>query len=102
MARRHTSQIVTSNFVVVFDTQTRTVINSFLISEQPRDVVFGNQNRLFVLVGDNIFQIDATTGASTGPSFGGFVIYGGSMEISPDRNTLYYADYEASPSRDDL
>jgi len=36
----------TTNFVVVFDTQTRTVVNSFLLPEHPQDVVFGNQNRL--------------------------------------------------------
>lgn len=54
-----------SNFVVVFDTQTRTVTNSFLMPEQPRDVVFANQSRLFVLGSSHIFQIDATTGTST-------------------------------------
>src|SRR4029077_20566098 len=84
----------TSNFVVVFNTQTRTVINSFVLSEQPQDVVVGSLNRLWVLGQDQIFQIDATTGASTGPSIGyPPYIYGGSLEISPDRNTLYYADY---------
>ena len=90
----------TSDFVVVFDTQTRTVINSFLISEEPRDVVFANQNRLFVLTGNRIYQIDATTGASTGPNIGGgsVSIYGGSLEISPDRNTLYYGHHGLSPS----
>ena len=88
----------TSNFVAVFDTQTRTVIDSFLLSEQPQDVVFGSLNRLWVLGQTQIFQIDATTGASTGPSIGGFVVYSGALEISPDRNTLYYADYGLSPS----
>ena len=90
----------TSNFLAVFDTQLRTVTNSFLIPEQPHDVVFGNQNRLFVLGQDTIYQIDATTGLSTGPSIGGgsVFIYGGAMEISPDRNTLYYGDYGVSPS----
>jgi YVTN family beta-propeller protein len=58
----------TSSFVAVFDTQSRTVINSLLIPEQPQDVVLGNQNRLFVLTASHIYQIDATTGASTGPS----------------------------------
>jgi YVTN family beta-propeller protein len=86
----------TSNFVVVFDTQTRMVVNSFLLSEHPQDVVFGSLNRLWVLGQTQIFQIDATTGASTGPSITS-VIYSGSLEISPDRNTLYYADYELSP-----
>jgi YVTN family beta-propeller protein len=88
----------TTNFVVVFDTQTRTVTNSFLLPEQPQDVVCGSLNRLWVLGEDQIFQIDATTGASTGPSISGNAfIYSGSLEISPDRNTLYYADYGLSP-----
>jgi YVTN family beta-propeller protein len=87
----------TSNFVAVFDTQTRAVVNSFLLSEQPQDIVFGSQNRLWVLGETQIFQIDATTGTSTGPSISGFVVYSGSLEISPDRNTLYYADYGLSP-----
>jgi YVTN family beta-propeller protein len=90
-----------SNFVVVFDTHTRTVVNSFVLPEQPQDVVFGSQNRLWVL-GDSygqIFQIDATTGASTGPSINGVFIYGGALEISPDRNALYYCDYGLSPAK---
>jgi YVTN family beta-propeller protein len=88
-----------SNFVVVFDTQTRTVVNSFSISEHPQDVVFANQNRLFVLGESHIFQIDATTGASTGPSVGHSVhVYSGSLEISADRNTLYYGQYGLSPT----
>ncbi len=87
----------TSSFVVVFDTQTRMVTNSFVLPEHPQDVVFANQNRLFVLGQNNIFQIDATTGAPTGPSISIF-IYSGSLEISPDRNTLYYGDYGLSPS----
>jgi YVTN family beta-propeller protein len=91
-----------SNFVVVLDTQSRTVVNSFLLPQHPQDVVFGNQNRLWVLGEDQIYQIDATTGASTGPSIGGFnggvFVYSGSLEISPDRNTLYYGDYGLSPA----
>ena len=88
----------TTNFVVVFDTQTRTVVNSFILPEHPQDVVFGNQNRLWVLGENQIFQIDATNGTSTGPGIDGFFIYGGSLEISPDRNTLYYGQYGLSPT----
>ena len=92
----------TSNFVVVLDTHTHTIVNSFLLPEHPQDVVFGSQNRLWVLGQNQIFQIDSTTGATTGPSIGGFnggvFIYSGSLEISPDRNTLYYGDYGLSPS----
>ena len=87
----------TSNFVAVFDTASRTVVNSFSLAEEPQDVVFGTSNRLWVLGQSHIFQIDATTGASTGPSIANS-IYSGSLEISPDRKTLYYADYGLSPS----
>src|SRR5206468_208044 len=87
----------TSNFVAVFDTQSRMVINSFQLPEHPQDVVFGNSNRLWVLGDSQIFQIDATTGNSTGPSITNGYIFGGSLEISPDRNTLYYADYGRDP-----
>jgi hypothetical protein len=60
---------------------------------------FGTLNRLWVLGQSQVFQIDATTGASTGPSIGSPpFIYSGSLEISPDRNTLYYCDYGLSPS----
>ncbi len=88
----------TTNFVVVLNTQTRTIVNSFLLPEQPQDVVFGSQNRLWVLGEDQIFQIDATTGASTGPSIDDFFIYGGALEISPDQATLYYGQYGLSPT----
>ena len=91
-----------TNFIVVFNTQTQTIVDSFLLPEQPQDVVFGSQNRLWVL-GESyghIFQIDATTGASAGPSIGGNVfIYSGALEISPDRNALYYCDYGLSPAK---
>jgi hypothetical protein len=89
---------VFSNFVAVFDTQSRTVIDSFLLPEHPQDVVFGSFNRLWVLGENQIFQIDATTGTSTGPSIGGSIVYSGSLEISPDRNTLYYGQYGLSPT----
>jgi YVTN family beta-propeller protein len=89
----------TSNFVAVFDTQTRTVINSFLIPEYPQDVVLGTQNRLFVLGTNNIFQIDATTGASTGPNIEPTYVFSGALEISPDGNSLYYCDYGLTPAR---
>ena len=87
----------TSNFLVVLDTASRTVVNSFYLPEEPQDVVLGTQNRLWVLGQSKIFQIDVTTGASTGSSITNS-IYGGSLEITPDGNTLYYGDYGVSPS----
>jgi YVTN family beta-propeller protein len=62
-----------SNSVVVLNTLSRTLTNTFVLSDHPHDVVFGSQNRLFVLGDNHIFQIDATTGASTGPSIGGSI-----------------------------
>lgn len=88
----------TSSFVAVFDTQTRTVTGSFLMPESPRDVVYGSGNRLFVLGTENIFQINASTGASAGPNVGSRIVYGGALEISPDGNTLYYGQYGLSPT----
>lgn len=88
----------TSNFLTVFNTQTRSVTTSFVLPEEPRDVVFGNQNRLFVLGQNNIFQINATTGATAGSNFSGAFVYGGALEISPDRNALYYGDFGLSPA----
>ena len=86
----------TTNFVVVFNTQTQSIVNSFSLPEHPQTSSW--QSKPLVGSGeDQIFQIDATTGASTGPSIsgysGGVFIYSGSLEISPDRNTLYYGQY---------
>ena len=88
----------TSDFITVFNTSSQTVTNSLLLPEEPQDVVFGNQNRLFVLGQSTIFQIDATTGASAGPNLTGVSISGGELQISPDRNSLYYGDYGISPA----
>src|SRR5687768_858083 len=90
----------TSNFLAVFDTQTRSLRTSFLLPIEPQDVVFGNQNRLFVLGHDRILQIDATTGSSAGPNIGGSsMVYAGALEISGGKDALYYADYGLSPAK---
>jgi len=73
-------------------------VNSFLLPDRPRDVEFGNQNRLFVLGAGSLTQIDATTGASAGPDVYTGLVYGGGLEISPDRDTLFYADYGVTPA----
>lgn len=86
-----------SNFLAVFNTASRSVTRSLLMPEVPRDVEVGNGNRLFVLGTDHLMQIDATTGASAGPNLPVHT-YGGMLEISPNRNTLFYGDTGLSPA----
>ena len=57
----------------------------------------GAGSRLFVELGGNeIAQIDSTTGGSTGPNVP-VNVYGGGLRTTPDGNTLYYANYGVSP-----
>jgi YVTN family beta-propeller protein len=93
-----------SNFIAVLNTATNTTLSPISLGSgvNPLDVQVGSNNRLWVLTGaqnqfDGIEQIDATTGASTGPGPSGF-IYGGAIRTSPDGNTLYYGDFGTSPS----
>jgi len=92
-----------SNFLGVMSTATNAVGSPIPLGSgvNPYDVQTGTNNRLWVLTGGPntpgvIEQINATTGASTGPNAGG--AYDGDIRISPDGNTLYYGDYGLSPS----
>jgi hypothetical protein len=60
----------------------------------PTDVQVGNNNRLWVLVGGTVMQIDQTTGASTGPSFN---TQSGDIRVTPDGTTLVAAQFGSSP-----
>jgi DNA-binding beta-propeller fold protein YncE len=72
---------------------------SLYVPEFPRDVEYGQRGQLYVLGTDTISQIDAVTGAPAGPDVGSsWMVYSGEMAISPDRQTLYYADYGLSPA----
>ncbi len=88
-----------SSFIGVLDTQTLTTLDPILVpgGAHPQDIVFGNNNRLFVLA-NGIQQIDATTGATAGPTATGISYYGGTLEITPDRNTLFYGQQGLSPT----
>jgi YVTN family beta-propeller protein len=88
-----------SSFIGVMDTQTLTALNPILVpgNYHPSDVAVGTNNRLFVLA-NGIQQVDATTGATAGPNVTGLNIYGGTMEISPDRSTLWYGQQGLSPT----
>ncbi len=79
----------------VVDTQTQTLQNT--LPGAGLSVAAGFENRLYVLTGTNIFQMDATTGASTGPDVPADSVNYGGLQISPDRKTLYYANFGISP-----
>lgn len=87
-----------SNFVGVMDTTTNTALPSITVSgSKPVDLEFGTNNRLFVLTGADLRQIDATTGASAGANAPSSYNYG-LLEISPDKKTLYNQQLGSSPS----
>lgn len=92
-----------SSFVGVMDTQSLTALDPLLVpgNAHPLDVAAGTDNRLFV-IGNGIQQIDATTGLTAGPTLGSspspVFVYSGTLEISPDRKTLYYGQSGLSPT----
>jgi YVTN family beta-propeller protein len=86
-----------SNFIGVFDTMTRTALDSILVSDAPRDIEIGAGGKLYVLGSSSIQQINPATGASVGPNVGTSV-YGGELATNSALNRLYYADYGLSPA----
>ena len=84
-----------SQSILVLDPNTWSLLPSLSVGDSPTDLAMGLSNRLFVL-GNSLSQIDATTGATTGPDAPVYP-YGGALRISPDRTTLYYADFGLSP-----
>jgi hypothetical protein len=85
-----------SGSIFVLDAGTWAALPSLTVSDSPTDVAMGLNNRLYVL-GSGIYQINATTGVSTGPNVPADFTYSGALRISPDRKTLYYADFGISP-----
>jgi YVTN family beta-propeller protein len=88
----------------VINTQSLSLTRSVSIANKPYDVAVGLNNRLYVL-DTNAFgqqqlqQIDALTGNAAGSDLNGATIHAGNLQISPDQNTLYYAQSGLSPSR---
>jgi DNA-binding beta-propeller fold protein YncE len=85
-----------ANGVYVVNAQTDSLLTTLNLGYSVSQVAVGKNNRLYVLSGSQIAQIDATSGASVGPSMP-VSIYSGGIQISPDGSTLYYANYGISP-----
>src|SRR5439155_24249207 len=81
--------------VFVLDRDTWSLLLSLSVMDNPKDLAMGLNNRLFVL-GNRLSQIDATTAPAAGPDAPVYT-YSGALRISPDRETLYYADCDLSP-----
>lgn len=93
-----------SSFISRLDTRTFSLLSSFSSPVgNPLTVRFGNDNRLWVL-GGGIGQIDATSGASSGPGAGSqpgeypLIINAGDIAVSSDGDSLYYGNQGYSPS----
>lgn len=88
-----------SNFIGVIDTHTGSLVASIASPEVVSDVEVGRDGRLYVLGTDSLMQIDPRTGASAGPNIDHQrMVYSGELAISPDKGTLYYANYGLSPA----
>src|SRR6185312_13341720 len=94
-----------SSFIARLNTSTLQPLTS-LVSPggSPQKLQFGNGNRLYILGGGGIHEIDATSGASAGPDLGApegsypLITSGGNILISADHNWLYYGNDGLSPS----
>lgn len=86
-----------SNFIGVIDTQSNQLINSINVQSNPTDVEVGLDGRLYVLTSSAISVRDPVTGANIGSQLP-IRPYSGEMTMSPDKSTLYYADYGLSPA----
>jgi YVTN family beta-propeller protein len=88
--------------IAVIDTQTLQVTRTIPTPSTPYDVAAGVADRLYVIDAGPSYarlqQLDPMTGAVTGGSFPTRFYYYGSLQISPDLQTLYYGEYGLSPS----
>ncbi len=82
--------------VYVVNAQTDSLLSTLNLGYSVSQVAVGLNNRLYVLGSSHLSQVDATSGASTGPNVP-VTIENGGIQISPDRATLYYATYGISP-----
>jgi YVTN family beta-propeller protein len=85
----------------IVDLNSLTTLPSYSTPSLPYDIEEGPSHRLYVTpksqTSNGIMQIDGDTGTLQ-KSFGGFVYSGSLLEVSPDRNTLFYGERGLSPS----
>jgi DNA-binding beta-propeller fold protein YncE len=91
-----------SSSIGILDTINEVALAPLSLPTAPLDVEVGKDGRLFTLVSNKyvyarLEQLDPETGEMVGPRFGGSFYYG-ELEMSPDKNRLYYGDYSLSPS----
>ncbi|WP_455212072.1 GEVED domain-containing protein [Kaarinaea lacus] len=89
------------SLISVIDTETKTVVNEIQTPMPPYDIEVSADGRLFATPttqGVGIMQLDATTGEVINNfALGVFIYQKGLLEISPDNNTLYFANVGLSP-----
>lgn len=92
-----------SSFLGRINTGAGTALTPLPIQGRAYDVEVGSNDRLFVIQGysgsAHLDQLSPLTGQSIGPELGynGW-IYSGAIEITPDKNTLYYGNFGVSPA----
>ena len=86
--------------IAVIDLETLTLLPDLVIEEKPYQVEAGLGDRLYVTPlgqDDGVLQVDATTGTTQGVLVE-FPYRNGRLQISPDRNTLYFGNNGLSPA----
>jgi len=88
--------------LAVVDTKTLTLLAPIPLPYFPYDAEAGTQGRVFITPNGpgyhGIMQVDSRTGTYLGEfELSVFVYFGGLLEISPDRQRLYFANVGLSP-----
>ncbi len=91
-----------SSFIGVLDTNTYERLDSIQVRRNPYDLEMGRNGILYATPASGpyagIMRIDTNTGKSLGEFSGGvFIYYGGLLQISPDRQKLYFGNRGLSP-----
>jgi hypothetical protein len=91
--------------IAVIDIPSKTVLTPISLPYVPWDVAVGNNGQIYVTPGNTggyrgILQVDTATGSvmsETNATSPVFVYYNGMLQISADRNTLYFGNIGLEP-----